>query len=298
MPFEFWSWWIAILTLTSLFGLGWVTYSAYFSPDKRAKADEEGAQSETVWDQNLREGGRPAPIWWFWLLLGLLVASVVYLMLYPGLGAFQGALNWSSDHRLANRMMAYEMTFGPKRAAVLAMNYDELQADEDLMKIAERLFGEHCAACHGLDAGGQANRFPSLTDSEWIWGGTIGDIDKTIREGRTANMAGWANTFSEDELNLMTDLVLDMNRGESVEDLPIKPLYDAVCASCHQADGTGNPLLGGPDLTNDIHLYGSDRASIKYTISEGRKGEMPAFNALLDDTEIKLLVAWIVKNRE
>ncbi|MYD45509.1 MAG: c-type cytochrome [Gammaproteobacteria bacterium] len=298
MPFEFWSWWVAILTLTSLFGLGWVTYSAYFSADRRAKADEEGAQSDTVWDQNLREGGRPAPIWWFWLLLSLLVASVVYLMLYPGLGVFQGALNWSSDHRLSNRMMAYEMTFGPKREAVLAMNYSELQADADLMKKAERLFGEHCAACHGLDARGQANRFPNLTDSEWIWGGTIGDIDKTIREGRAATMTGWADSFSEDELNLMTDLVLDMNRGESVEALPIKPLYEVSCAACHESDGTGNPLLGAPDLTNDIHLYGSDRASIKYTIAHGRNGEMPAFNVLLDDTEIKLLVAWITKNRE
>ena len=286
---------MAILTLTSLAGLAWVTYSAYFSPDRRAKADEEGEQSDTVWDQNLREGSRPAPLWWFWLLLGLLVASVIYLMLYPGLGVFQGALNWSSEHRLSNRMMAYEMTFGPKREAVLAMNYGELQADEDLMKKAGRLFGEHCAACHGVDALGQANRFPNLTDSEWIWGSTIGDIEKTIRGGRTANMTGFADTLSEDELNLMTDLALDMSRGESVEELPIKPVYDVICGACHLADGTGNTKLGAPDLTNDIHLYGGDRASIKYTIAQGRYGEMPAFKKLLDDTEIKLLVAWITK---
>lgn len=298
MPFEFWSWWIAILTLSSLAGLAWVTYSAYFSADRRAKPDEEGAQSDTVWDQNLREGSRPAPLWWFWFLLGLLVASVIYLMLYPGLGVFQGALNWSSDHRLSNRLMQYEMTFGPKREAIIAMDYTELQADEDYMKIAERLFGEHCAACHGREALGQANRFPNLTDSEWIWGGTIGDIEKTIREGRTASMEGWEETLNDRELELMTDLVVDLNRGESVDDLPIKPMYDRICASCHASDGTGNTNLGGPDLTNDIHLYGGDRASIKFTIAKGRFGEMPAFERLLDDTEIKMLVAWIVKNRE
>ena len=298
MPFEFWSWWIAVLTLSSLAGLGWVTYSAYFSADRRAKPDSEGAQSDTVWDGNLREGSRPAPLWWFWFLFGLLIASVVYLILYPGLGIYQGALNWSSGHRLDSRMMEYEMVFGAKREAIVAMNYRDLQANDGYMQKAERLFGEHCAACHGRDALGQANRFPNLMDSEWMWGGTIGDIETTIREGRNATMEGWDTTLNNEELNLMTDLVLDMGRGESVDDHLIKPIYDAICMACHLADGTGNSALGAPDLTNEIYLYGSDRASIKYTIARGRFGEMPAFENLLDDTEIKLLVAWITKPQD
>ena len=194
--------------------------------------------------------------------------------------------------------MEYEMTFGLKREAILAMNYDALQADKDYMKKAERLFDEHCAACHGRDAQGQANRFPNLTDVEWIWGGTIGDIENTIREGRSASMTGWDETLDDEQLNLKTDLVLDLNRGESIADHPIKPVYDVICISCHMADGTGNTQFGAPDLTNDIHLYGNDCASVKYTIAQGRFGEMPAFETLLDDTEIKLLVAWITKNRD
>lgn len=296
MPFEFWSWWIAILTLTSLAGLGWVTYSAYFSADRRASTEDEGAQSDTVWDENLREGGRPAPLWWFWLLFGLLIVSVAYLILYPGLGIYQGVLNWSSGHKLTNRMMEYEMAFAPKRAAILELSFEELHANDDYMKKAERLFGEHCAACHGRNAQGQANRFPSLIDEEWMWGGTIDAIDTTIRKGRRASMTGWAETLDNEELNLMVDLVLDMGRGEPVDNHIIKPVYDAICLTCHAADGRGIIALGAPDLTNEIYLYGNDRASIKYTIAQGRFGEMPAFDNLLDDTEIKLLVAWITKS--
>jgi cytochrome c oxidase cbb3-type subunit III len=30
--------------------------------------------------------------------------------------------------------------------------------------------------------------------------------------------------------------------------------YDMLCAACHGLDGTGNPLLGAPDLTAGV-LY-------------------------------------------
>jgi hypothetical protein len=35
------------------------------------------------------------------LILGLMVFSVAYLMLYPGLGSFKGAMEWSQAGRQA-----------------------------------------------------------------------------------------------------------------------------------------------------------------------------------------------------
>ena len=32
--------------------------------------------------------------------------------------------------------------------------------------------------------------------------------------------------------------------------------YNTLCVACHGAEGAGNPLLGSPNLTNDIWLYG------------------------------------------
>jgi cytochrome c oxidase cbb3-type subunit 3 len=51
--------------------------------------------------------------------------------------------------------------------------------------------------------------------------------------------------------------------------------------------------LGAPDLTDADWLYGGDIETIRETIREGRNGIMPAFDEKLDDTQIRLLVAWL-----
>lgn len=88
LPTGFWAGWIVVLTLVSLGVLSWLVYSIYFSNSEVDKIHEE-----VVWDNNLREGANPAPMWWFWLILLSLVCSLIYLMLFPGLGSYKGILN-------------------------------------------------------------------------------------------------------------------------------------------------------------------------------------------------------------
>ena len=54
-------------------------------------------------------------------------------------------------------------------------------------------------------------------------------------------------------------------------------------------------MLGAPRLSDDIWLYGGDLETIKQTIANGRFGVMPAFDQRLDDIQIKLLVALLVR---
>lgn len=293
MPAGFWAWWIVILTVGSLAGLAWIVWSTYFSKDVHAEADATGAQAPTVWDENLREGGRPAPMWWFWLILALLVISVIYLMLYPGLGAYRGAFNWSSSGHLSASLEKYGARFEAEKASILGMSIEDIQQSDDLLRKGESIFGRHCAACHGRDARGQVNRFPNLKDEEWMWGGSPLEIEKTIRGGRTAVMAGWGDSFHSDQLDQLADFILKMGKNEDVSEHPVRGIYDTFCVTCHLEDGTGKTDLGAPDLTNEIYLYGDDVLSIKYTIVMGRGGVMPAFHEILDDVEVRLLVAWI-----
>ena len=51
--------------------------------------------------------------------------------------------------------------------------------------------------------------------------------------------------------------------------------------------------LGAPRLNDDISLYGNDVDTIKESIANGRSGQMPAFNGILDEGQIKLLTAWL-----
>ena len=76
--------------------------------------------ADDVWDETLREGTTPAPLWWFWLILALLAFSVVYLILYPGLGSYRGVLGWSQGGRIAESAERYEQRFGAARASEIA----------------------------------------------------------------------------------------------------------------------------------------------------------------------------------
>ena len=291
MPAGFWGGWVLTLTVLSVVGLAWFVFSLYFGGGGNQGGDEDEGP---VWDGDLREGAHPAPMWWFWMTLAALVFSAVYLMLYPGLGSYAGALRWTEGGRLAASQAAWNTEFAEARAAIAAAPLDELHADPKLMAAAGGLFGRHCAACHGADAGGQANLFPNLTDAEWQWGGDAAAIERTIREGRVAVMVGWGAVLGQDGVAAVTDYVRELPNGVPAEH-PGKTRYEQFCVACHGADGAGQPLLGAPSLANDISLYGDGEALVE-SIRDGRGGEMPAFGERLDDSQIRLLVAWLTRS--
>jgi cytochrome c oxidase cbb3-type subunit 3 len=66
------------------------------------------------------------------------------------------------------------------------------------------------------------------------------------------------------------------------------------CVACHGADGTGNPMLGAPNLTNKAWLYGSSEATIIETVTHGRQNQMPAFKDFLGEDKVHLLAAYVV----
>ena len=96
LPSDFWGGWIVTITVASFIALLWLVIDVY-----RSGPDEN---EDLVWDETLREGAKPAPIWWFWFILALMTISVIYVMLYPGLGQWRGALGWSMGSRIAERI--------------------------------------------------------------------------------------------------------------------------------------------------------------------------------------------------
>lgn len=61
-------------------------------------------------------------------------------------------------------------------------------------------------------------------------------------------------------------------------------LFGDNCAACHGTRATGNQGLGAPDLTDNVWLYGGDGDTLVKTITTGRHGTMPAWDALGEDT--------------
>ncbi|OBX34228.1 Cbb3-type cytochrome c oxidase subunit CcoP2 [Halomonas elongata] len=74
-------------------------------------------------------------------------------------------------------------------------------------------------------------------------------------------------------------------------------VFTAMCASCHQPDGTGNPMLGAPNLTDDAWLYrGPDQsleAAVLETLRNGRNGQMPAQVDYLGEDKVHLVAAYV-----
>ncbi len=292
MPTGFWSGWIAVVTFVSLAALGWLVFSIYFSKD----GQEEGEAH--VWDETLTEGSNPAPMWWFWLILATMVFSVIYLMLYPGLGSYKGVLKWSQGGRLDESFTSYNAQFGEDRERIANSTLIALRGDLKIMASARRIFDRKCGICHGSDASGQASRFPNLVDDEWQWGGDPGQIEQTIRAGRQATMIGWQAVLGDEGVADVSRYVLGLGKeGQAQEGGQGQTLYMQYCIACHGATGDGNVLLGAPSLVNDVWLYGGSEEAVKRSIALGRNGFMPAFDDRLDDTQIRMLIAWLTRKR-
>jgi cytochrome c oxidase cbb3-type subunit III len=288
MPIGFWSGWIIVITLVGIATLAWLVISIYFSKDANRPP-----KVEPVWDNNLSEGSAAPPLWWFWMILAAMVFSLIYLMLYPGLGSYSGLLNWNQGSRVIESYEDYDESFADIRANISSTSLAELQNDLDLMNTAERIFARECSACHGPDARGQASLFPNLMDVDWQWGSSAEQIEQTIRAGRNANMLAWESILGAN-LEPVADYVMQLG-DEGSAPHTAKPVYDQNCAACHGADGSGNPLLGAPNLADDIWLYGGDLETITESIASGRSGVMPSFVERLDDAQIKLLVAMLAR---
>lgn len=68
-------------------------------------------------------------------------------------------------------------------------------------------------------------------------------------------------------------------------------LFDAYCAGCHGADGTGKK--GITDLTRGHFNYGTSAEAISTTIRDGRHSAMPALGREYGEVEIGQLVSYV-----
>jgi len=293
LPSDFWGGWVAVITIVSLIGLAWLVYSVYF-----VNRSDAGVAHQ-VWDETLREGTAAAPLWWFWLIVALLAFTVIYLMLYPGLGSYRGTLQWSQGGRLAESAARYDAEFGAERARIAAADPDTLRGDAAVLRSATSVFRNNCAACHGEDAGGQAKAFPNLTDREWQWGGETAQLEQTITAGRQAVMPGWQAALGDTGVSAVADYVISLSRVEPGR-LGVaegRRLFGLYCTACHGADGGGTAALGAPPLNDGSWLYGGSTLDVRKTIAVGRNGVMPPFAERLEPAQIKMLVALLEQQR-
>jgi len=285
----FWDVYIGILTLVSIAACGVFLWSQ--SVRKAGPVETTGHQ----WDEDLAEYNNPLPRWWSWLFYLTIVFSLVYLVLYPGLGSWPGTLGWSQLGELKAEQEAAEKQFGPLYRKFAAMDAEALARDPEALAIGQKLFLNNCAQCHASDGAGSRG-FPNLTDRDWLWGGDPKTVKATIAEGRTGVMPPFGAALGAEGVKNVAHYVRSLS-GMSTDSLRVafgKEIYAQNCVACHGADGKGNPALGAPNLADRTWLHGSAEPVVMETIARGRQNQMPAHKALLDEARIHLLTAYVL----
>ncbi len=292
----FWNIYIVVLTLIGIAGCGVLLWSQsrariVLKPGPTAQAQTTGH----MWDEDLTELNTPMPRWWMWLFYITIVFSLVYLVLYPGLGDYAGILGWKSSGAYQEELKQADADYGPLFAKYQQQDLKAVAADPQARAMGERLFLTYCSQCHGSDARGSKG-FPNLTDHDWLYGGEPDIIKTTILNGRNGVMPPMgAAVGSEKDVENVAQYVLSLS-GTTAD--PIKSVlgrnkFVANCAACHGADGKGNPMLGAPNLSDRIWLYGGSADTIMESIRRGRSNAMPAFKDFLGEGKAHVLAAYV-----
>ena len=265
------------------------------------------------WD-GIAELNTPLPRWWLWTFYATVVWAIAYWVVYPAWPLFssatRGVIGWNTRSAVEQDLAELKILRAPMLAKLASVSTKEIERSPELLAIARPLgaaaFAANCAACHGAGAQG-AKGYPNLNDDEWLWGGSLEDIQKTITHGirwdadaetRTSQMPAFGRDgiLKPGEISVVADYV------QSLSGLPVdrtsdlakgRELFTANCALCHGDDGKGNRDFGAPNLADQIWLYGSDKASIVQRISIGGGGVMPAWGARLDPVTIKALTVYV-----
>ncbi len=267
------------------------------------------------WD-GLKELDTPLPRWWLFVFYACIAVSIVYWVLMPAWpmanSYTRGMLGWSDRANVAADVGALNAARADDFTRLRAASYSEIEADAHLRDFARAagatVFGDNCRTCHGAGGAG-APGYPVLADDVWIWGGTLQDIEHTIRVGvrsthegtRFSQMPAYGRDgiLTPQQVGDVTEYVVSISaasaritpdaaaaaRGASV--------FQEQCAACHGPSGAGDRTQGAPSLLDDVWIYGGSREEIRKQVEQGRGGVMPTWEARFDPGVIRALAVYV-----
>lgn len=168
------------------------------------------------------------------------------------------------------------------------------------------LYATYCGFCHGANGEGYlADNANALSNQHFLSSVTDGFLRDAIVHGRPGTpMSAWGSRKSGPLQDPQVEAIIAHIRGwQTTPNVEIhdrvvsgvalrgEPIYNALCATCHGADGSGVTAVS---LNNPwMHESASD-GFLRYAISDGRPGTpMPAYAGQLNDRQMDDLVAYL-----
>ncbi|MEZ5855130.1 MAG: cytochrome-c oxidase, cbb3-type subunit III [Hyphomicrobiaceae bacterium] len=263
------------------------------------------------WD-GIKELNKPLPRWWLLTFYACIAWAIGYWVVYPAwptrTGYTKGLWGYSQRSVVANEVSAAKSAQSVYRDKIAATALADIPRDQDLLRFAmaagASAFQTNCAPCHGRSAQGAVG-YPNLNDDDWLWGGGIADIERTVMYGirsdsdktRSGQMPrfGLDKLLSDADIDAAAEYVLSLSNKSTDAAAVTKgaKIFAEQCANCHGKDGKGIKAQGSANLTDNIWLYGGSKAAVVESIRTGRGGKMPQWVNRLDPVTIKSLAVYV-----
>lgn len=265
----------------------------------------------------IKELDTPVPRGILWFIVVTHLFALVWWVLMPafplGWTYTKGILGIDQRDTVEQVIVGNQAAREPWTSQIAALPFDQIQADEALMthvaQSGRQLFGDNCAACHGLNGTGRSS-YPDLTDGDWLWGdGSPETIAETMRVGinarhdetRMSQMPAFGRDAMLDrsDVRQVAQYVYSLSHPEystadNVDTIAAgQQLFIDNCSGCHGESGTGMADIGAPNLTDAAWLYGGTIEDIIESVHGGRTGHMPTWDERLTATEIKTLALYV-----
>lgn len=279
-----------------------------------------------IWDEDIRELDNPPPLWWMLAFYAGFIMIIFYALYYPsiplvnshtkGLAGWTAVEEYKQDFKVLNQWR--QRTFADQEESLRTMDVADIVADPELRAYAVNtskvLYGDYCMACHGAGGAGNPN-FPILANDDWLWGGSIKQIEAALVNGRIGNMParGMMGNLTDEEVAQVADYSIALSTGEAdnAEFAAGKAIYNGkgMCMACHgpqgkplAPNGASNLIVGNERFAGVPGNINADRRdsvihTIKYGVNvrkdgdylaETRRAEMPSFKERLPDAEVNI----------
>lgn len=277
------------------------------------KKNQEPDTTGHEWD-GIQEYNNPLPRWWVWIFYATIVWGIWYTIAYPAWPmineATAGYKGWSTRANVAEEIAEAEAANAAINEKLASVELASITGDDELQGYArsagEAVFNTWCVQCHGREGQGAVG-YPTLSDDDWLWGGTMEDIHTTVTVGiRDASDEDWLRQsempafgadelLTEEEIDQVVNYVMSLS-GEPQDASKVsagETVYADNCAACHGENGGGDQMQGAPNIADAIWLYGGDYDTLMETVTYSRYGAMPPWKDRLSEAEIRAVSAYV-----